>query len=75
MTFAPGRHFAQRKFFIDRQGQQLRQRPGGGADLHPGFQRGARLLPQIANAPPTLQIVKQGLNAPAPSIQLDNRRG
>jgi len=47
------------------QGEQVRQSIRGGADLQPQLQRFPGLLPQIAHAPPALQIVKQGFDTPA----------
>ena len=53
---------------VNGQAQQLRQTPRGRTNLHPQLQRGARLLPKVADAPPALQIVEQGLDPPAVGI-------
>ena len=44
--------------------QELGEGPGGGADLHPGFQGFAGLLPEVVDAPPALEVVEQRLDIP-----------
>jgi hypothetical protein len=48
-----------RKRVGNRQTEQLRERPGARADLHPQFEHGARLLPEVVESSPSLEIVEQ----------------
>ena len=72
LTDSPRRDFAHREVFGDRQAEQLRERPCARTDLHPEFEYGARLLPQIVESPPTLEIVKQRFYAPAARVNLND---
>ena len=67
---APGCHRLHREGIARRKTQQLGQEGAcRRANLHPQLQRGARLLPEVADTPPALQIVKQRLYSPAARIQ------
>jgi hypothetical protein len=55
----PRRNHVHRKRVGNRQTEQLRERPGARADLHPQFEHGARLLPEVVESSPSLEIVEQ----------------
>ncbi len=60
LTDSPRCDFAHREVLGNRQAEQLRERPRARTDLHPELEYRARLLPEIVQSPPTLEIVKQG---------------
>lgn len=71
-ALAPRGDLQQREGLEELEGQKLRERVGRAANLHPQFQRRSGLLPQIVNAPPALEIVKQWLDAPALTVVFDD---
>lgn len=72
---APGCDIADWKIFGDGFGEELHHGPGNAADLHPAFQDGAFLLPEVIGTPPSLEVMENGFDLPAVTIEDDHLAG
>src|SRR5580658_5057981 len=70
LTEPPGCDQPHRERVGDRQAEQLCERPGARANLYPQFGHGARLLPDVVESPPALEIVEQRFYPPAAGVEL-----
>jgi hypothetical protein len=57
----------------DSQAEQLHQAPCARADLDPPLEHDARVLPEMVQAPPPLQVVNQRFDTPSARVELDDR--
>ena len=64
---APGSYSSHGKF-CRRFCKELEHRPGDAADLHPALQNGTLLLPEVIDAPPAFEVVKDGLDLPTVAV-------
>lgn len=71
---APGSYSSHGKF-CGRFRKELEHRPGDAADLHPALENGTLLLPEVVDAPPALEVVKDGFDLPTVAVRDNNCAG
>ena len=72
---APGRYRSHWEVLGDGFSEELHHGPGDATDLHPAFQNGAFLLPEVIDSPPSLKVMEDRFDLPAVAVEDDDCAG
>ena len=72
---APGRYGGHGEVLGGSFSEESHHGPGDATDLHPAFQSGAFLLPEIIDAPPAFEVMEDRFDLPAVAVEGDDFAG